>query len=87
MTTTFLGNSKMMEKDLDLVILTSDTLFQRVEASLYLLRLLTLQLNNGPAVKADMTVHVEDLRLLFVNGSMDVVLHVADDSESILQLV
>ena len=60
MTTAFFGSNKTMEKDLDLVILTSDTLFQRVEVSLYLLRLLTLQLNNRSAIKADSTVHVED---------------------------
>ena len=66
-----------MKKDLDLVILTSDTLFQHIEASLYLLRLLTLQLNNGPAIKADPTVHVIDLTLLFVDGSANIVLDVA----------
>ena len=69
-TMTLLGSSKTVEKDLDLVILTSNTLFQRVEASLYLLHLLTLQLNNGLAIKADPTVHVEDLMLLFVDGSV-----------------
>ena len=76
-----------MEKDLDLVILTSDTLFQRVKVSLYLLRLLTLQLNNGPTIKADPTVYVEDLMLLFVDGGVDIVLHIADDSEPVLQSV
>ena len=76
-----------MEKDLDLVVLTSDTLFQRVEASLHLFHLLTLQLNNGTAVKADPTVHVEDLTLLFVDSGANVILHVADGSEPILQSV
>ena len=76
-----------MEKDLDLVVLTSDTLLQCVKASFYLLRLLTLQLNNGPDIKADPTVHVENLTLLFVDGSVDVILHIADGSEPILQPV
>ena len=76
-----------MEENLDLIILTSDTLLQCIEASLYLLRLLTLQLNNGPTIKADPTVHVEDLMLLFVDGGADVILHIADDSEPILQPV
>ena len=76
-----------MKKNLDLVILTSDTLFQRIKVSLDLFCLLTLQLNNGPAIKADPTIHVEDLALLFVDGSMDIVLHVTDDSEPILQSV
>ena len=84
---TFFGDSKMMEKNFDLIILTSDTLFQHVKVSLDLFRLLTLQLNNGPAIKADPTVHVKDLTLLFVDGSMDVILHTADGSEPILQLV
>ena len=84
---TLLGSSETVEKNLDLVVLTSDTLFQHVKMSLYLLRLLTLQLNNGPAIKADPTVHVEDLTLLFVDGSTNVVLHVADGLEPILQLV
>ena len=87
MTTTLLGSSKTVEKDLDLVILTSNTLFQHVEVSLYLLCLLTLQLNNGPTIKADLTVHVEDLMLLFVDGSTDVVLHIADGLEPVLQSV
>ena len=87
MTMIFFGGSKMVEKDLDLVILTSDTLFQRVEASLYLLHFLTLQLNNGPTVKADPTVHVEDLTLLFVDGGADIILHVANCVEPILQSV
>ena len=76
-----------MEKDLDLVILTSDTLLQCIKMSLHLLRLLTLQLNNGPTVKADLTVHVEDLMLLFIDGGTDIVLHVADGTEPILQSV
>ena len=76
-----------MEKDLDLVILTSDTLFQHIKAILHLFCLLTLQLNNGPTVKADPTVHVENLMLLFVDGGADIILHVADDSEPVLQLV
>ena len=76
-----------MKKDLDLVILTSDPLFQRVKASLYILCLLTLQLNNGPTVKADPTVHVIDLTLLFVDGGANIVLHVVDGSEPILQSV
>ena len=54
--TLFCG-SKMLEKDLDLVVLTSDTLFQCVEVILYLLHLLTLQLHDGAAVKADPLVH------------------------------
>ena len=56
-----------MEKDLDLVILTSDTLFQHVKTSLDLFRLLTLQLNDGPAVEADPLIHVVD-RALFTGG-------------------
>ena len=84
---TLLGRSKKVEKDLDLIILTSNTLFQRVKASLDLFRLLTLQLNNGTAIKADPTIHVEDLTLLFVDGSADIILHVADGLEPILQSV
>ena len=76
-----------MEKDLDLVILASDTLFQRLEASLYLLRLLTLQLNIGPTVKTDPTVHVVDLTLLFIDSGADIILHIVDDSEPVLQSV
>ena len=76
-----------MEKDFDLVILTSNTLFQRVKTSFYLLRLLTLQLNNGPTIKADPTIHVEDLMLLFVDSSADIILHIADDLELVLQSV
>ena len=87
MTTTLLGGSQMMGKDLDLVILTSNPLFQCIEVSLHLLRLLTLQLNNGPAIKADPTIHVEDLMLLLVDGSTDIVLHIADGAEPILQSV
>ena len=63
------------------------TLFQRVKASLHLFRLLTLQLNNGPAVKADLTVHVEDLTLLLVDGGADVILYVVDGPEPIFQPV
>ena len=87
MTTTLFGSSKTMEKDLDLVVLTSDTLFQRVEVSLYLLCLLALQLINRSTVKVDPTVHVEDLVLLFVNSDMDVLLYIGDGSELILQSV
>ena len=76
-----------MEKDLNLVVLTSDTLFQHIKMSLYLLRLLTLQLNNTPAIKADSTVHVKNLALLFVDGNADVFLNIADGSELILKLV
>ena len=76
-----------MEENLDLIILTSDMLLQCIEASLYLLHLLTLQLNNGPAIKADPTVHVVDLTLLFVDSSANVVLHIVDGSEPILQSV
>ena len=77
----------MVEKDLDLVILTSDTLFQHIKVILHLFRLLTLQLNNGPTVKADPTVHVEDLTLLFVDSGADIILHIVDDSEPVLQPV
>ena len=87
MTTTLLSSSKTVEKDLDLIILTGDALFQRVKASLDFFHLLTLQLNNGPAIKADPTVHVEDLMLLFVDSSVNIVLHVVDGSEPILQPV
>ena len=87
MTTTLFGGSKTVEKDLDLVILTSDTLFQHVKTSLDLFCLLTLQLNDGPAVEADPLVHVVDHALLFVDGSTDIVLHVADDSKPILQTI
>ena len=76
-----------MEKDLNLVVLTSNTLFQHIKASLYLLRLLTLQMNNGSALKADPTVHVEDLVLLFIDGDTNILLHVADGLELILQSV
>ena len=44
MTTALFGGSKTMEKDLNLVILTSDMVFQHIEVSLDLLCLLTLQL-------------------------------------------
>ena len=74
-----------MEKDLDLVVLTSDTLFQRITASLYLC-LLTLQLNDRPAIKTDLFVHIKDLVLLFVDSDMDILLHIMDGSETILQL-
>ena len=77
----------MMEKDLDLVVLTSDTLFQRIEAGLYLLCLLALQLNNRSAIEADPTVQVEDLALLFVDCDMNIFLHVTDGLETILQPV
>ena len=86
-TTTLLGGDKTVEKNFDLIILTSDTLLQGIETSLYLLRLLTLQLNNGTAVKADPTAHVEDLTLLFVDCGANIILHVADGSEPILQSV
>ena len=76
-----------MEKDLNLVILTSDTSFQRIEASLYPPHLLTLQLNDRPAIKADPFVHIKDLVLLFVDSNADVLLHVTDGSETILQSV
>ena len=72
------GSSKTMEKDLNLVVLTSDILFQHIEASLYLLHLLTLQLKNRPTIKADPFVYIEDLALLFVDGNMDIFLHVTD---------
>ena len=84
---TLFGSSKTMEKDLDLVVLPSDTLFQCIKVSFYLLRLLTLQLNDRPAIKADPFVHIKDLVLLFVDGNTDVLLHVTDGSETILQPV
>ena len=87
MTTALFGGPKMMEKDLNLVVLTSDTLFQRIKASTYLLRLLTLQLNDRPAIKANLLVHIKDLVLLFVDSNADVLLHVTDGSETILQSV
>ena len=87
MTTALFGSSKTMEKDLDLVVLTSDTLLQCVKASFYLLRLLTLQLNDRPAIKADPFVHIKDLALLFVDSNADVLLHVMDGLETILQPV
>ena len=84
---TLFSSTKTVEKDFDLVILTSDTLFQHVKAHLCLLCLLALQLNNRSAIKADSTVHVEDLMLLFVDGNTDVFLYVVDGSELILQSV
>ena len=75
---TLFGDSKTMEKDFDLVVLTSDMLFQCVEMSLYFLRLLTLQLNNRSTIKADLAVHVKDLVLLFVDGNANVLLHVTE---------
>ena len=86
-TTTLFGGIKTMEKDPNLVVLTSDMLFQRIETSLYLFCLFTLQLNNRSAIKAELTVHVEDLTLLFVDGDTNVLLYVTDGPETILQLV
>ena len=81
---TLFGDSKTMEKDFDLIILTSNMLFQHVEVSFDLLCFLTLQLNNGPAIKADPTVHVEDLTLLFIDSDTDILLHVVDSLDLIL---
>ena len=55
-----LGNSQMSLKDLDLVVLTSDVLFQTIELMVHSLCLLILQLDNRLAVKADVLVHVVD---------------------------
>ena len=57
------------------------------QTNLDLFRLLTLQLNKGPTIEADPAVHVEDLTLLFVDGGTNVILHIADGSEPILQPV
>ena len=65
-TTTFLCSSKMVEKDFDLVILTSNVLFLCVKSTLHLFRFLALQLDYRTAVEADLLVHVVHLVLLVV---------------------
>ena len=76
-----------MEKNLDLVVLTSDTLFQHIEAIFNLLRLLALQLYNSTAVIADPLIHVIHLALLLVNRGLDVFHHIVESAMLVLTLV
>ena len=76
-----------MEKDFDLVVLTSNALFRHVKSVLYLLRLFALQLDNGTAVEADPLVHVIHLLLLLVEGDTNILKAVVDSAKLILQLV
>ena len=76
-----------MEENLNLVILTSDTLFHHIKAVLNFLHLLALQLDDRTTIQVDPLVHIVDQVLLFVHGDLDVFLHVTEGPELILPLV
>ena len=76
-----------MEKNFNLVILTSDVLLQHVKPSLNFLCLLAFQLDNGTAVEADLLIHVVHSVLLFVEGDVNILKAVMDGVRHILQLV
>ena len=76
-----------MEENLNLIILTSDMLFQCIEVSLNLLCLLALQLYDDTAVIADPLVHVVYQVLLLVNCGLDVFHHIVESTMLVLALV
>ena len=77
----------MVEKDLDLVVLTCDALFQGVDAILDPLGLLALQLDKQLAVEVDLVVQVPNPTLLRVHQGSHIIIHGLKTTPFDLQLI